>query len=125
MSANPIDNALRAFILRAANASRTPVLIIDGTEAAFPEPADDSERKAVSQALRALHAYTIGTKQLSVLLVTSDFQEAQRLGYAGSVTDTVVVGDIDLQAMRGLLERVWGAGPHLASQLVSIYGGDI
>ena len=107
-----------------------PVIIIDEANIAFDAAVGDAAAKA--RVLGELQLFTRISKQqreASVVLATSEHGLPFRLRALGFNTDhirkTIVAEEVPPAVMKRELMQSWGCGEHLATALLSLYGGHV
>ena len=113
-----------------AAAGEYPVIVID--EANEVVKAVQGDAAAAARVAAELNLFTRITKQeheASIVLATSEHGLPFRLRALGYNTDhiskTVVAEEVPPAVMKDELMRVWGCGEHLATALLSMYGGHV
>ena len=125
-----LDDVLGAFIAACERDGEYPVLFIDEANKAFK--AAEGDTAAAARVVDELDLFTRITKQkreASMVLATSEHGLPFRLRALGYNTDhiseTVVAEEVPPAVMKDELMRVWGCGEHLATALLSMYGGHV
>ena len=107
-----------------------PVIFIDEANVAFEVAEGDKAAKArVLQELRLFTRVTKQQREASIVLATSEHGLPFRLRALGYNTEhiskTVVAEEVPPAVMKDELVRTWGCGEHLATALLSMYGGHV
>ena len=131
LAASPrLDDVLGAFITACGRDGEYPVIFIDEADEAFKAAQVDAA--ATARVLAELNLFTRVTKQkreVSVVLATSEHRLPLRLRALGYNTDhiseTIVAEEVPPAVMKDELMRGWGCGEHLATALLSMYGGHV
>jgi hypothetical protein len=125
-----LDLVLGAFIAACKEKGEYPVIFIDEANEAFKAAHGDGV--AMARVLAELNLFTRVTKQkreASMVLATSEHGLPFRLRALGYNTDhiseTMVAEEVPPAVMIDELVRVWGCGEHLATALLSMYGGHV
>ena len=125
-----LDVVLGAYFAACKSTQEYPVLFIDEANEALK--AAEGDTAAAARVRAELNLFTRITKQereASMVLATSEHGLPFRLRALGYNTDhiskTVVAEEVPPAVMKGELMRVWGCGEHLATALLSMYGGHV
>jgi len=125
-----LDDVLGAFIAACKAKGELPVIFIDEANEAFKAAHGDAA--AAARVLAELNLFTRITKQqreASIVLATSEHGlpfRLRALGYdTGHISKTIIAEEVPPTVMMGELVRVWGCGEHLATALLSMYGGHV
>jgi hypothetical protein len=125
-----LDDVLGAFIAACKVKGEYPVIFIDEANEAFKAAQGDAA--ATARVLAELNLFTRVTKQereASVVLATSEHGlpfRLRALGYnTGHISKTIVAEEVPPAVMKHELMRGWGCGEHLATALLSMYGGHV
>jgi hypothetical protein len=125
-----LDGVLGAFIAACKRAGEFPVIFIDEANEAFKAAQGDTA--AAARVLVELNLFTRVTKQqreASIVLATSEHGlpfRLRALGYnTGHISKTIVAEEVPPAVMKGELMHAWGCGEHLATALLSMYGGHV
>ena len=125
-----LDVVLGAYFAACKSTREYPVLFIDEANEALK--AAEGDTAAAARVRAELNLFTRITKQereASMVLATSEHGLPFRLRALGYNTDhiskTVVAEEVPPTVMKDELVRVWGCGEHLATALLSMYGGHV
>ena len=125
-----LDGVLGAFIAACKRDHEFPVIFVDEANEAFKAAQGDTA--AAARVLVELNLFTRVTKQqreASIVLATSEHGLPFRLRALGYNTDhiskTIVAEEVPPAVMKGELMHAWGCGEHLATALLSMYGGHV
>jgi hypothetical protein len=125
-----LDDVLGAFIAACERDGEYPVIFIDEANEAFKAAQGDAA--ATARVLAELNLFTRITKQkheASMVLATSEHGlpfRLRALGYnTGHISKTIVAEEVPPAVMKHELMRGWGCGEHLATALLSMYGGHV
>ena len=125
-----LDLLLGAFFDSCKASSEYPIIIIDEANMAFEAASGDEAAAARVRAV--LQLFTSVTKELSqasIVLATSEHGLPFRLRALGYSTDhiskTVMAEEVPPALMKDELMRTWGCGEHLATALLSMFGGHV
>jgi hypothetical protein len=125
-----LGEVLGAFFNECSKEGSYPVIIIDEANIAFDAAVGDAAAKA--RVLGELQLFTRISKQqreASVVLATSEHGLPFRLRALGfntdHINDTIVAEEVPPAVMKRELMQSWGCGEHLATALLSLYGGHV
>ncbi|NDH54669.1 MAG: ATP-binding protein, partial [Betaproteobacteria bacterium] len=125
-----LHDVLDTFIAACTRDGEYPVIFIDEANEAFQAAQGDTA--AAARVRAELNLFTRITKQgreASIVLATSEHGLPFRLRALGYNTDhiskTVVAEEVPPAVMKDELMRMWGCGEHLATALLSMYGGHV
>jgi energy-coupling factor transporter ATP-binding protein EcfA2 len=125
-----LDGVVGAFITACKRDGEFPVIFIDEANVALKAAQGDTA--AAARVLAELNLFTRITKQqreASIVLATSEHGlpfRLRALGYdTGHISETIIAEEVPPAVMRDELMRVWGCGEHLATALLSMYGGHV
>ena len=125
-----LDVVLGAFFAACKAGGEYPVVFVDEANKAFKAASSDDEAK--TRVVDVLDLFTRITKQeheASIVLATSEHGLPFRLRALGYNTDhiskTVVAEEVPPAVMKHELMATWGCGEHLATALLSMYGGHV
>lgn len=120
-----LHDLLEAYIGICKQDGFHPCLIIEKCSAAFPTT-NEALRQQSLDALQMFTAYTKESRRMTVVMTDAEFTEPDRLfdiGLHGSDLKLVLAPEVAPAAMRDLLQNKWGMGQHLASAMMSVWGG--
>ena len=125
-----LDDVLGVFFAACKREGTYPTIFIDEANEAFR--AAQGNVAAAERVLMEMNLFTRVTKQeneASVLLATSEHGLPFRLRALGwntnHITGTIVAEEVPPKIMKDELMRHWGCGEHLATALLSMYGGHV
>ena len=125
-----LAEVLGGLLKTCAAAGEYPVIFIDEANEAFQAAQGDTA--AAARVRAELNLFTRISKQgreASIVLATSEHGLPFRLRALGYNTDhiskTVVAEEVPPAVMKDELMRMWGCGEHLATALLSMYGGHV
>ena len=125
-----LPELLGGFFSACKASGEYPVVFIDEANEAFR--AAEGDTSAAVRVRSEMNLFTRITKQkheASIVLATSEHGLPFRLRALGYNTDhiseTVVAEEVPPAVMKDELMRTWGCGEHLATALLSMYGGHV
>lgn len=128
-SPHPLDHVLGAFFTACKDDGQYPVIFIDEANKAFKAAQGDED--AVGRVLDELDLFTritTQTREASMVLATSEHGLPFRLRALGynteHISETILAEEVPPTIMKGELCK-WGCGEHLATALLSMYGGHL
>ena len=125
-----LDVVLGTFIKACTARGEYPVVFIDEANKAFKAAGGDVNAAArVLDELDLLTRVTKQEKEASVVLATSEHGlpfRLRALGYnTNHISKTIVAEEVPPAVMKRELMSNWGCGEHLATALLSMYGGHV
>ena len=125
-----LDVVLGAFFTACKASEVYPVIFIDEANKAFKAATGEAEATArVADVLDLFTRITKQQKEASIVMATSEHGLPFRLRELGYTTDhiskTIVAEEVPPAVMKDELMRRWECGEHLATALLSMYGGHI
>ena len=124
-----LSQVLGGFFAACTSSGTFPVIIIDEANVAFKAlPGTEAGARVLDE----LNLFTRVSKQnleASIVLATSEHGLPFRLRALGFNTafigKTIIAEEVPPAVMKDELTRMWGCGEHLASALLSMYGGHV
>ena len=124
-----LAEVLGGFFAACTSSGSFPVIIIDEANVAFKAlPGTEAGARVLDE----LNLFTRVSKQnleASIVIATSEHGLPFRLRALGFNTafigDTIIAEEVPPAVMKDELTRKWGCGEHLASALLSMYGGHV
>lgn len=126
-NADTAAQLLQAFAADCKASGKVACLFVDEADAVLSSTSD-AEKQDTRLVLQALTLLTKQDHAANVVLASSEHSEPFRLRTLGldslQLSFHVVMNEVPPEEMRSLL-GAWGCGAHLATGLISVYGGHV